>query len=193
MQQFMLPWCRVKCYPLEGDSMAHTKKERKKAISDIPDIPGGPFWRRLGPYGPAIPLIPRLAKEIAKVMIDHEEMVGLGHGAQFDESYDWDAATRRRQQEERWAAMDFERSSIKTGDVGIKVTRKVSAYSKLFGKELKKLIKKHPRTKVTNLMKRAHTATKKKMPKKKGKATKGRRRIAASGQFRRDKILPRRK
>jgi len=173
--------------------MAHRKKERKKAISDIPDIPGGPFWRRLGPYGPAIPLIPKLAKEIAKIMIEHEEAVGLGHGPKFDPTVDWDASTRREQQLARWAAMDFERSSIKTGDVGIKVKRKVSNYSKQFGIELKKLIKKHPRTKVTNLMKRAHTATKKKMPKPKGRLSKGRRRIAKSGQFRRDKILPRRK
>jgi len=173
--------------------MAHRKKERKKAIDDVPELPGGPFWRRLGPYGPFIPLIPLVAKEIAKLMTEHEEMVGLGHGPKFDETFDWDAATRREQQEARWAAMDFERSSIKTGDVAIKVKRKVSAYSKQFGIELKKLIKKHPRTKVTNLMTRAHTATKKKMPKKKGKATKGRRTIAKSGQFRRDKILPRRK
>jgi len=173
--------------------MAHTKKKRKKAISDIPDLPGGPFWRRLGPYGPFIPLIPKLAKEIAKIMIEHEEAVGLGHGPKFDETVDWDAATRRAQQEARWAAMDFERSSIKTGDVAIKVKRKVSAYSKQFGIELKKLIKKHPRTKVTNLMTKAHGLTRRKMPKKKGRLSKGRRTIARSGQFRRDKILPRRK
>lgn len=75
-----------------------------------------------------------------------------------------------------------------------KPKRKVSPYSKQFGIELKKLKKKHPRTSVTKLMKRAHTATRKKMPKKKkGKSTKGRRTIAKSGQFRRDKILPRRK
>lgn len=39
--------------------------------------------------------------------------------------------------------------------------RKVSAYQKRFGVELKRLKKKHPRTPVTRLMKRAHTATKK--------------------------------
>ena len=39
--------------------------------------------------------------------------------------------------------------------------RKVSKYSKQFGKEMKKLIAKHPRTDVTRLMKRAHTNTRK--------------------------------
>jgi hypothetical protein len=44
-----------------------------------------------------------------------------------------------------------------------KKKRKVSKYQKEFGKQLKKLVKKHPRTKVTKLMKRAHTATRKAM------------------------------
>lgn len=39
--------------------------------------------------------------------------------------------------------------------------RKVSKYQKRFGQELKKLKAKHPRTKIQNLMKRAHRATKK--------------------------------
>jgi len=38
--------------------------------------------------------------------------------------------------------------------------RKVSAYQREFGRQLKKLKKKHPRTPVTRLMKRAHAATK---------------------------------
>lgn len=42
-----------------------------------------------------------------------------------------------------------------------KAKRKVSGYQKEFGKQLKKLKKKHPRTKIGTLMKRAHRATKK--------------------------------
>ena len=42
-----------------------------------------------------------------------------------------------------------------------KKPRKVSAYQREFGRQLKKLKKKHPRTPVTKLMKRAHSATKK--------------------------------
>ena len=42
-----------------------------------------------------------------------------------------------------------------------KRTRKPSKYQKELGKQLKLLKKKHPRTKVINLMKRAHRATKK--------------------------------
>jgi hypothetical protein len=85
--------------------MAHRKEERIKKIRDIPDIPGGPFWRRLGWWGPAIPAIPKVAKELAVLMTKHEEMVGLGHGPKFDETFDWDAATRKEQQEARWAFM----------------------------------------------------------------------------------------
>ena len=42
-----------------------------------------------------------------------------------------------------------------------KKKRKVSKYQKQFGIQLKKLKKKHPRTKITQLMKRAHRATRK--------------------------------
>lgn len=47
-----------------------------------------------------------------------------------------------------------------------KKKRKVSAYSKRFGLELKKLKKLHPRTKVQNLMKKAHRRTRAAMKKK---------------------------
>ena len=42
-----------------------------------------------------------------------------------------------------------------------KKKRKVSKYQKEFGRQLKKLKAKHPRTKIQNLMKRAHAATRK--------------------------------
>lgn len=42
-----------------------------------------------------------------------------------------------------------------------KIKRKVSPYQREFGKQLKILKKKHPRTKISKLMRRAHTATKK--------------------------------
>jgi len=41
-----------------------------------------------------------------------------------------------------------------------KVKRNVSAYQREFGRQLKKLKRAHPRTKVASLMKRAHAATK---------------------------------
>lgn len=41
--------------------------------------------------------------------------------------------------------------------------RKVSAYQRAFGAELKKLKAKHPRTKISSLMKKAHIATRRKM------------------------------
>jgi hypothetical protein len=45
--------------------------------------------------------------------------------------------------------------------VGQAKRRKVSAYQREFGRQLKKLKKRHPRTKISTLMKRAHRATKK--------------------------------
>lgn len=42
---------------------------------------------------------------------------------------------------------------------GTKVKRKVSGYQKEFGKQLKILKKKHPRTKISSLMRKAHIAT----------------------------------
>lgn len=48
----------------------------------------------------------------------------------------------------------------KTARRAYKPKRKVSAYQREFGRQLKKLKKKHPRTPVTRLMKRAHAATK---------------------------------
>jgi hypothetical protein len=47
-----------------------------------------------------------------------------------------------------------------------KKKRKVSKYQKEFGRQLKILKKKFPRTKIQNLMKRAHTATRKALKKK---------------------------
>ena len=41
-----------------------------------------------------------------------------------------------------------------------KARKKVSKYQREFGKQLKKLKSKHPRTKVQKLMKKAHLATK---------------------------------
>ena len=54
--------------------------------------------------------------------------------------------------------------------------RKVSKYQTEFGKQLKLLKKKHPRTSVTRLMKRAHTNTRKKLGTKKGQVRKTARR-----------------
>jgi len=123
---------------------------------------------------------------IAKLMIDSEEMVGLGDKPGHNgDLMDWNVDLRREQLEARWAAQDAAAKPKRK-------KRKVSDYSKQFGIILKALKKKHPRTPITSLMTKAHGLTRRKMPKK-GRLTKGRRRIATSGQFRRDKILPRRK
>ena len=48
----------------------------------------------------------------------------------------------------------------KVGQVKKKAKRTVGTYQKRLGKELKRLKAKHPRTPVSKLMKRAHSATK---------------------------------
>ena len=175
--------------------MPLSKEDRKKAIDNLPDLPGGSGWRLLGPFGPAIPVIPKAAKELAKFTIDHEESI-------FRNPLEQDIAMLERSIDE----LNQRMNEIRRGDPVVqtevaaakpKKKRKVSDYSKQFGIILKALKKKHPRTPVTRLMKRAHIATRKKMPKKKaipkGRLSKGRQVIRKSGQFRRDKILPRKK
>lgn len=61
-------------------------------------------------------------------------------------------------------SMQFDRQNL----VPTKKKRKVSKYQKEFGKQLKKLKKKHPRTAVTKLMKKAHAATRKALGMKNG-------------------------
>lgn len=54
----------------------------------------------------------------------------------------------------------FSRANI-LPNLPTKKKRKVSKYQKEFGRQLKKLKAKHPRTQIKNLMKRAHSATRK--------------------------------
>lgn len=61
-------------------------------------------------------------------------------------------------------SMQFDRQNV----LPAKKKRKVSKYQKEFGKQLKMLKKKHPRTAVTKLMKKAHTATRKALGMTKG-------------------------
>jgi len=167
--------------------MAHRKKERIKKIRDVPGIPGGPFWRRLGPYGPFIPLIPKVAKELAVLMTKHEEAVGLGHGPKFDPTVDWDAATRKEQQEARWAEMDFERSEIKTGEV---IQSLIDKFAAIVNDNMIQLTPED--LEVINdpeiVMTPDGEIARRLVPK--GRLSKGRRVIAKSGQFARHMIMP---
>ena len=111
--------------------------------------------------------MPKVAKEVAKLMIDHEEMVGLGDTLADDRGHDTLADTRREQLEARWAAQDAELAAAghrtRRGKQLPRKKRKASDYSKQFGIILKALKKKHPQTTYTSLMKKDHTQTKKKM------------------------------
>lgn len=63
---------------------------------------------------------------------------------------------------------DLERGAVRQVAKTAKKKRRKSKYNREFGIQLKKLKKKHPRTQVTQLMSRAHTATRKalKMPRR---------------------------
>ena len=84
----------------------------------------------------------------------------------LDEEGYWDESTVTRRA--RQGRGRRQRSSSRKGMVRLtarrayepKKKRKVSAYQKEFGRQLKKLKRAHPRTPVTRLMKRAHAATK---------------------------------
>jgi len=172
--------------------MAHrlSKEERIKAIRDIPDLPGGPMWRILGPKGRAIPLISIGARELAILAIKHEEMVGLADKPGHDLDKPPEGFLVESYQSELGLAYAIDEEPKPK-----RKKRKVSDYSKQFGIILKALKKKHSRTPITSLMEKAHRKTRTEMKKiaakKTGKLSKGRRVIAKSGQFRRDKILPR--
>tara|TARA_R110000823_G_scaffold123229_2_gene248762 strand:- start:8 stop:607 length:600 start_codon:yes stop_codon:yes gene_type:complete len=181
-----------------------SKKDRKKKIDSLPDIPPIPGFR--------LPGITKAAKELAKVFV--ELGPEAGNPRFFDaptppiitrhtqEQLDFEAGLTRPPQE--MIEMDAQealtevinnpaieispemieiinspafmmdrngqvsRSNQFGNQFGQQRTiprkkRKVSAYSKRFGLELKKLKKLHPRTKVQDLMKRAHRATKRAM------------------------------
>ena len=72
--------------------------------------------------------------------------------------------TRNGEITRRIGSRQFERQNV----LPRKKKRKVSEYQKEFGKQLKMLKKKFPRTPVTKLMKRAHTATRKALGMKRG-------------------------
>ena len=71
--------------------------------------------------------------------------------------------TRRTGRDVIRSSGQFSRSAIlpTTAGTRTKKKRKVSKYQKEFGRQLKKLKAKHPRTQIKNLMKRAHSATRK--------------------------------
>lgn len=92
--------------------------------------------------------MPRAMHRVAEILYDilDEE----GYFDEGDRRYPALARNRRRSSRRR-SRPPVPRSKPK---------RKVSAYQREFGRQLKKLKRAHPRTPVTRLMKRAHAATK---------------------------------
>lgn len=82
-------------------------------------------------------------------------LAGLGHRVMLEDPFNSPFIESRaeRKSSARRASSLGKRS-------GTKARRKVSKYQREFGRNLKRLKKKHPRTNISTLMKRSHTATK---------------------------------
>jgi len=133
------------------------KPENKPNV--IEPRPGGQFpGQFIGPMPPALmevindPAI-MVTKEMLPIINDDQIVV-----------------TREGQPAKKMSGRDVIRSSGQFSRANIlpnlpttprKKKRKVSKYQKEFGRQLKKLKAKHPRSKISSLMKRAHAATRK--------------------------------
>ena len=193
-----------------------TKKEAKKRIKQLPDIPL-PLPVRKTPGGRAIRAIDFASRELGKVLVDLDPLDRLADespniqespplpprrfgGGGSDKPFDGlqrSVETRRRLAQEAqqmnteeaimqivndpMVVLDdrmvdvINRPDIVFDEFGVlrqigidaaaptitKKKRRRSKYQIELGKQLKRLKKKHPRTPVTRLMKRAHRATKK--------------------------------
>ena len=94
-----------------------------------------------------------------KIMIT-EEMIPIINDEEIVVTRDGQPARRISGREVIRRSGQFSRANI-LPNLPTKKKRKVSNYQKEFGKQLKKLKKKHPRTKISKLMGKAHRATRK--------------------------------
>jgi len=141
----------------EEESSSKTPKSEPKVIEPRP---GGQFPGEF--IGPVM-MPPALMEVINDPRITiTEEMIPIIN----DEDI---VVTRNGQPAKKMSGRDIIRRSGQFSrqnlvpNFATKKKRKVSKYQKEFGKQLKKLKVKHPRTKITQLMKRAHRATRKVM------------------------------
>ena len=91
-------------------------------------------------------------------MLDLFEVAEANQDQELENALAQISASRPRQFQQQFSRLNLMPAPKKK--------RKVSAYSKRFGIELKKLKKLHPRTKIQNLMKKAHRRTRAAMKKK---------------------------
>jgi len=113
-------------------------------------------------FGPMMP--PALVEVIndPRIMVT-EEMLPIINDNQIVVTREGQPAKKMSGRDVIRSSGQFSRSNILPNLPGRKKKRKVSKYQKEFGKQLKLLKLKHPRTKITQLMKRAHRATRKVM------------------------------
>ena len=123
-----------------------------------PRLPGGEFFSSDVPMQATIPAALMEVINDERIIVT-KEMLPIINDPEI-------VVTRGGQPAKKLSGRDIIRSSGQFSRANIlpnlpKKKRKVSKYQKEFGRQLKKLKAKHPRTKIKNLMKRAHTATRK--------------------------------
>jgi len=119
-------------------------------------------------------IVPPVIRDIAPTIQQVEELIDAADPDELENTEMVDALVAEIKKVEREVKRDARPSGREVirrskqfsrqfmiPDIPTKKKRKVSGYQKEFGIQLKKLKKKHPRTPVTRLMKRAHAATRK--------------------------------
>ena len=116
-----------------------------------------------------IPMVRRWTSEEVLEFLAYLKGGDAGRGSSFGPSTglleaiaeDRESGRSRRTTRARRGASSTTKGMVRlTARRAYKPKRKVSAYQREFGRQLKKLKRAHPRTPVTKLMKRAHAATK---------------------------------
>ena len=131
---------------------------------------GGLWYTSIGGIGYSSPEAARAGEALEMIINDDQvtltpEMVEVINDPEIRITRNGEI-TRRTGRDVIRRSGQFSRSNILPDLPSQKTTsgkkkRKPSKYQREFGKQMKALIAKHPRTKVTQLMKRAHRATKK--------------------------------
>ncbi len=141
--------------------------------SNIPGLPGDPRFKPTEPFRKApsliqesnqfelrIPEVTEVTPQEALEIVVNEPAIRIT--PELMEVINDPLMMMTRNGELARRMTDQKSSQFELQDVlPIKKKRKVSKYQKEFGRQLKTLKKKFPRTKIQNLMKRAHAATRK--------------------------------
>ena len=156
------PRCRsyIGCFTAAMDPKDDSEPDSSPSRKEIEPRPGGSFPGEF--IGPLLP--PALMEVINNPGITvTKEMLPIINDEQIVVTREGQPAKKLSGRDIIRSSGQFSRSNLLPDLPGTrtKKKKKVSKYQKEFGRQLKKLKAKHPRTKIQNLMKRAHSATRK--------------------------------